>query len=99
MRVAAFGLEKTAPLCLLDVISSLICAPDAIGRLTVAFGKRILGEVRLLWDLSKNLGRGRARMSLVVVVVITQNRYIIMRILFERPWKREIFWQWLINQA
>ena len=93
MRVATFGFEKTAPLCLLDVISSLVSAPDAIGRLTVAFGKRILGEVRLLWDLSTKLGRGRARIGLVVVVMlITQNRHMIMRILCNQAGKREIFW-------
>ena len=34
---AAFGFEKTAPLCLSDVISWLVNAPNALARLAVAF--------------------------------------------------------------
>ena len=37
MGAAVFGFKKTAPSCVLDVISWLVTAPDALARLTVAF--------------------------------------------------------------
>lgn len=48
MRVAASGFTKTAPLCMLDVISSLIRAPDTIARLAVAFREPLRGKLGLL---------------------------------------------------
>ena len=45
---AALGFGKTAPLCLLDVISWLVRAPNVLARLTVAFREPLRDE---LWSL------------------------------------------------
>ena len=48
VRVAASFFRKTVPVWILDVVSSLVRAPDAIARLTVAFRDLLRGELGLL---------------------------------------------------
>lgn len=70
-RAVALGFMKVAPLFLSDVFSWLLSAPNAMARLTVVFREPLRGEVGLLWDSWRKVGRGRTRKDPLVMGTMT----------------------------